>query len=83
VHVIAVTTALRAALAAHGGPSRVLYGGSAAPATATALHGAGDGLFLGRFAHDVNALRTIVEEIAALPVPAPAAPNPLTEGELS
>ncbi|MGH3644894.1 MAG: triose-phosphate isomerase, partial [Mycobacterium sp.] len=74
-HVIAVTTALRAALAAHGGPSRVLYGGSAAPGTATALHGAVDGLFLGRFAHDVNALRTVVEEIAAL--------NPLTESELS
>jgi triosephosphate isomerase len=74
-HVIAVTTALRAALAAHGGPSRVLYGGSAAPGTATALNGAVDGLFLGRFAHDVNALRTVVEEIAAL--------NPLIESEFS
>jgi triosephosphate isomerase len=74
-HVIAVTTALRAALTPHGGPSRVLYGGSAAPGTATALHGAVDGLFLGRFAHDVNALRTVVEEIAAL--------NPLIESELS
>lgn len=65
----------RPAPAAHGGPSRVLYGGSAAPGTATALHGAVDGLFLGRFAHDVNALRTVVEEIAAL--------NPLIESELS
>ena len=78
-HVIAVTTALRAALAAHGGPSRVLYGGSAGPGTATILHGAVDGLFLGRFAHDVNALRKVVEEIAALP----AATSSITESELS
>ena len=78
-HIIAVTIALRAALAAHGGPSRILYGGSAGPGTATALRGAVDGLFLGRFAHDVTALRTIVEEITALP----ATMNSTTESKLS
>jgi hypothetical protein len=42
-----------------------------------------DGLFLDRFAHDVNALRTIVKAIAAMPVLAPATPKPHTESELS
>ncbi|MGV9800701.1 triose-phosphate isomerase family protein [Mycobacterium sp. NPDC003449] len=73
-HVILVAEALRAALSKHRGPVRILYGGGAAPGTATCLRGAVDGLFLGRFAHDVAALRATVEEVAALPVPVSAAP---------
>ncbi|MDV3127357.1 triose-phosphate isomerase [Mycobacterium sp. 21AC1] len=78
-HVTRVTTALRAALATRGGPSRVLYGGSAAPGTATDLHGAVDGLFVGRFGHDVEALRAVVAEVAEVAAPATTSPDPFTE----
>lgn len=78
-HVTRVTTALRVALTARGGPSRVLYGGSAAPGTATDLQGAVDGLFLGRFGHDVETLRAVVAEVAEVAVPATTSPDRLTE----
>jgi triosephosphate isomerase (TIM) len=45
--------------------SRVIYGGSAGPGLLTRLGPDVDGLFLGRFAHDVGALAGIVEEAAA------------------
>lgn len=68
-HVMAVSTGIkqwladRAALAG----SRVIYGGSAAPGTLTALGRSVDGLFLGRFAHDPAALEQILDE--TLPSP--------------
>jgi triosephosphate isomerase len=43
--------------------SRVIYGGSAGPGLLTRLSGDVDGLFLGRFAHDPGALKTILDEI--------------------
>lgn len=45
--------------------SRVIYGGSAGPGLITQLDSAVAGLFLGRFAHDPAALKTILDETAA------------------
>lgn len=45
--------------------SRVIYGGSAGPGLITELGPAVAGLFLGRFAHDPKALKTILDEAAA------------------
>ncbi|MEV7604034.1 triose-phosphate isomerase family protein [Paenarthrobacter sp. NPDC089322] len=45
--------------------SRVIYGGSAGPGLVTELDTAVAGLFLGRFAHDPAALKTILDETAA------------------
>jgi triosephosphate isomerase len=45
--------------------SRVIYGGSAGPGLITQLGPAVAGLFLGRFAHDPKALKTILDEAAA------------------
>lgn len=44
--------------------SRVIYGGYAGPGLLTALGDDVDGLFLGRFAHDVEALAAVVDEAA-------------------
>ncbi|MCU1411711.1 MAG: triosephosphate isomerase [Rhodoglobus sp.] len=43
----------------------VIYGGSAGPGLLTALGGDVDGVFLGRFAHDVAALAAVLDEAAA------------------
>ncbi|SKC45754.1 triose-phosphate isomerase family protein [Krasilnikoviella flava] len=64
-HVVTVARALRERLDALGVEGRVLYGGAAGPGTLTALAGAVDGVFLGRFAHDVAALRDVLDEAAA------------------
>ncbi len=45
--------------------SRVIYGGSAGPGLISQLDTAVAGLFLGRFAHDPKALKTILDEAAA------------------
>ncbi len=45
--------------------SRVIYGGSAGPGLITRLDPAVAGLFLGRFAHDPKALKTILDETSA------------------
>lgn len=67
-HITAVVGALAGALAAD--PDRdgsaVIYGGSAGPGLLTRLGDAVDGLFLGRFAHDPDALRLVIDEAAAL-----------------
>jgi triosephosphate isomerase len=67
-HIATVTRALRAAVDAD--PARtgsvVIYGGSAGPGLLTRLADAVDGLFLGRFAHDPDALATVLDEAAAL-----------------
>lgn len=67
-HIETVTVALGRALAsdpARAGSS-VIYGGSAGPGLLTRLGGAVDGLFLGRFAHTVDALVAVVDEAASL-----------------
>jgi triosephosphate isomerase len=67
-HVRVVATALRAALDAD--PARagsvVIYGGAAGPGLLTALGDAVDGVFLGRFAHDPDALVSVLDEASAL-----------------
>lgn len=49
--------------------SRVVYGGSAGPGLLTRLP-AVDGLFLGRFAHDPEALSAVLDEVVTLRAPA-------------
>ncbi len=66
-HIRIVAAALRAALdadAAREG-SRVIYGGAAGPGLLSDLGESIDGLFLGRFAHDPQALRRVLDEAAA------------------
>ncbi|MBA8815168.1 triosephosphate isomerase [Microbacterium halimionae] len=67
-HIAAVTAALRAAVDAldNRRGSAVIYGGSAGPGLLTALDGAADGLFLGRFAHDPDAFVAVLDEAASL-----------------
>ncbi len=71
-HIIAVAHALRAALDAlpDRTGSSVVYGGSAGPGLLTRLDGAADGavdgLFLGRSAHDPEALAVVLAEAAQL-----------------
>ena len=48
-----------------GHSMRIIYGGSAGPGLYTELGGGLSGLFLGRFAHDVKRLASIVDEVAA------------------
>lgn len=67
-HIMTVALALRAALTALPGRSgsRVIYGGSAGPGLLATLEGSVDGLFLGRFAHDVDNLALVLDEAASL-----------------
>lgn len=64
-HVVGVTKLLREALSHRSGVTRILYGGSAGPGLFAQVAEGVDGLFLGRFAHDVANLRAVVHEIAA------------------
>lgn len=45
------------------GEVRILYGGSAQPGTWDALKGGVDGLFLGRFGHDIENFQKVVQEV--------------------
>jgi triosephosphate isomerase len=67
-YIEAVVTGLRKSLEAEC-PFRgfsIIYGGSAGEGTLSALDGAVDGLFLGRFAHDIGALEGILDEAERL-----------------
>ncbi|MDQ1530041.1 MAG: triosephosphate isomerase [Microbacteriaceae bacterium] len=66
-HVDAVTADLREVLdrAAWPGGTSVIYGGSAGPGLLPQLGSAVDGLFLGRFAHDPDALGAILDDALA------------------
>lgn len=67
-HIRTVAAALRAEIDTD--PARtgsvVIYGGAAGPGLLTALGDAVDGVFLGRFAHDPDALTTVLDEAATL-----------------
>ena len=64
-HVLAVIAALRRLVSnEYGGAVRFLYGGSAGPGTWERLKAGCDGLFLGRFAHDVHSFVKVVREVA-------------------
>ncbi len=57
-----ITRALREEIGDRG---IVIYGGSAGPGLLTSLGDDVDGLFLGRFAHDVSALAAVLDEAVA------------------
>lgn len=65
-HVCTVVKNLRDMIHKKGraGEVKILYGGSAGPGTWTTLKENLDGLFLGRFAHDLDSLRTVLSEVA-------------------
>lgn len=67
-HIAGVAERLRVELDELAGrdASAVIYGGSAGPGLLTELGDAADGLFLGRFAHDPDALAGVLDEAAAL-----------------
>jgi triosephosphate isomerase len=67
-HIATVARALREALdmLADREGSTVIYGGSAGPGLLTTLGDAVDGLFLGRSAHDPEALASVLDEAATL-----------------
>ena len=60
-HVRQVCAAIRRA--APDDAIRVLYGGSAGPGTFTALQPDVDGVFLGRFAHDIKEFAAVLDEV--------------------
>jgi triosephosphate isomerase (TIM) len=62
-HIRTVAAALRGARREEH--DAVIYGGSAGPGLLTRLGDAVDGLFLGRFAHDVTALGAVLDEALA------------------
>jgi len=64
VHIAEVCQGLRSRLASarpHAA-DRVIYGGSAGPGLLARLGAAADGLFLGRYVHDVNVLEVVLDE---------------------
>ncbi|WP_232531835.1 triose-phosphate isomerase family protein [Microbacterium halophytorum] len=67
-HIRGVARALRAMLDADAdrAGSAVIYGGAAGPGLITALGDDVDGVFLGRFAHDPDALVRVLDEAAEL-----------------
>ncbi|MCJ1353218.1 MAG: hypothetical protein MMC33_003203 [Icmadophila ericetorum] len=64
-HVLAVVAELKRAAKKMGrsGQTRFLYGGSAGPGTWTQLKSGLDGLFLGRYAHDLDKLKQVIQEM--------------------
>jgi triosephosphate isomerase len=62
-HVVNVTKELRKLATGRSGVTRIVYGGSAGPGTFAKIAEGVDGLFLGRFAHDINNLKKVVEEV--------------------
>lgn len=60
-YVVAVTKELRKLCGSR--QIRILYGGSAGPGTFDAMKSGVDGLFLGRFAHSIDNLRKVIEEV--------------------
>lgn len=67
-HITVVCTALSTALRSDSSfaNSRVIYGGSAGPGLLTELGSAVDGLFLGRFAHEVSGLESVLDDALKL-----------------
>ena len=64
-HVCTVVKQLRRMIQQKGrtGDVKILYGGSAGPGTWETLKEDLDGLFLGRFAHNIDALKQVVDEV--------------------
>lgn len=66
-HVAAVVEGVRGVIGRREGAVRVLYGGSAGPGLwgRGGLGSAVDGMFLGRFAHELDGVRDVVREVEA------------------
>lgn len=64
-YVVEVARELRGIWARRTARTRLIYGGSAGPGLVESLADAVDGLFLGRFAHDIDNLRAVLAEVAA------------------
>ena len=69
-HVVSVVLSLRDRIREkfgehQAGKIRILYGGSAKPGTWETLKDGVDGLFLGRFAHNVDNFEKVIEEVEA------------------
>lgn len=62
-HVVNVTQGIRRMTEGRKGVTRILYGGSAGPGTFGKISDGVDGLFLGRFAHDIHNLKKVIEEV--------------------
>jgi triosephosphate isomerase len=62
-HVKGVVKKIKEATQGRLAEVRVLYGGSAGPGTWQGLKGVVDGLFLGRFAHDVQNFQRVIDEV--------------------
>lgn len=64
-HVAAVVEGIRGVIGERPGTARVLYGGSAGPGLwgEGGLGKAVDGMFLGRFAHEIEGVRKVVREV--------------------
>ena len=62
-HVLNVTKQLRKLTAGRKGVTRIVYGGSAGPGTFAKIAEGVDGLFLGRFAHNIHNLKKVIEEV--------------------
>jgi triosephosphate isomerase (TIM) len=63
-YIAEVCDAVRAALGERLGDFGIVYGGSAGPGLVAALGNSVDGLFLGRFAHDVSTVETVLDELS-------------------
>jgi triosephosphate isomerase len=64
-YVVSVTKALREVCRENGGEKvRIIYGGSAGLGSFEGMREGVDGLFLGRFGHDVECLKGVIEEMA-------------------
>jgi triosephosphate isomerase len=62
-HVINVTKELRRMTESRKGTTRIMYGGSAGPGTFAKIAAGVDGLFLGRFAYDIQNLKQVITEV--------------------
>lgn len=65
-HIVNVTQGIRAMAAGRKGVTRIVYGGSAGPGTFEKISDGVDGLFLGRFAHDIHNLKKVIEEVGGI-----------------
>ena len=66
-HILNVTKGLKEIIKSEGRRRefRILYGGSAKPGTWATLKDGLDGLFLGRFAHDIGNFKRVIQEVQA------------------
>jgi len=62
-HVVNATKELRRTTESRKGTTRIMYGGSAGPGTFANIAPGVDGLFLGRFAHDIQNLKQVLTEV--------------------